>query len=166
MFVHEEGKDVVFHCIWVCWIGSKKEGCCHDCVIGKPAIDNICLQSRLWLADAINVNEDYSVRGQPVSRSKDISESFQLWPQTPLAFFGLQLPPSSGDTSEYFLFQPPSSSPQRSCTLLPLWPLDRHPFWWPLRNLCLLQRKPRDLFGVHIFRYEVHSNVLRKLSKP
>ena len=44
------------------------------------------------------------VRGRPVFCSEDILESFQLRPQTPLAFFGLRPPPSSGDTSEYFLF--------------------------------------------------------------
>ena len=50
-----------------------------------------------------------AVRGRPVFHSKNISESFQL-----------QLPPSSGDTSEHFLFRAPSSSPQCYCMLLPL----------------------------------------------
>ena len=42
------------------------------------------------------------VRGGPVFCSKSISEFFQLWPQTPSAFFRLQLPPSSGDASEAY----------------------------------------------------------------
>ena len=65
----------------------------------------------------------HSVRGQPVFRSENISEFFQLQPQTPLAFFGLRLPQSSRDTLEYLLFQSPSSSPQHYCTLPPLQPL-------------------------------------------
>ena len=44
------------------------------------------------------------VRGRPVFCSKNILEFFQLQPQTPLAFFRLCLPLSSGDTLEYFLF--------------------------------------------------------------
>ena len=59
-----------------------------------------------------------TVRGRPVFHSKSISEFFQLWPWTPSAFFRLRLPPSSRDTSEYFLFQAPSSSPQHYRMLL------------------------------------------------
>ena len=62
------------------------------------------------------------VRGQPVFCSKAALEFCQLRPQTPLAFFGLRLPPSSGDASKYFLLQAPSSSPQCYRTLLPFRP--------------------------------------------
>ena len=58
-----------------------------------------------------------TVSRRPVFHSENISEFFQLRLQTSLAFFGLQPPLSSGDTSEYFLFQAPSSSPQHYCTL-------------------------------------------------
>ena len=63
------------------------------------------------------------VRGRPVFHSKNISEFFQLRPQTPSAFFGLRPPLSSRDTSEYFSFQAPSNSPQHYCALPPLRPL-------------------------------------------
>ena len=56
-----------------------------------------------------------SVRGRPVFCSENILEFFQLSPRTPSAFFGLQPPLSSRDTSEYFSFQAPSSSPQHYC---------------------------------------------------
>ena len=86
------------------------------------------------------VKLDPDVRGRPVFCSQNISKSFQLQHRTPSAFFGLWPPPSSRDTSEYFLFQAPSSSPQRYCTLLPLWPLAQHPLQWLLQDLHLLQR--------------------------
>ena len=65
------------------------------------------------------------VRGWPVFRSKNILEFFQLWPQTPLAFFRLWPPLSSEDALEYFLFQaqhtswsqvPPTSPPSNLAT--------------------------------------------------
>ena len=61
-----------------------------------------------------------TVRGWPVFHSENISEFFQLQPWTPSAFFRLQLPLSSRDASEYFLFQVPSSSPKHYCRLPPL----------------------------------------------
>ena len=45
------------------------------------------------------------------------SDTFSIL-QTPLAFFRLQPPPSSGDALKYFLFWTPSSSPQ--CYHMPL----------------------------------------------
>ena len=65
-----------------------------------------------------------SVRGWPIFHSKSILELEKLWPQTHSAFFKLRPPPSSGDASEYFLFQAPSSSPQLYRVLLPLQPLN------------------------------------------
>ena len=80
------------------------------------------------------------VRGWPVFHSKAVSEFCQLRPQTPSAFFRLQPPPSSRDTSQHFLFQAPSSSPQCYHTLLPLWPLTQHLLQRLLQDLYLLQR--------------------------
>ena len=95
------------------------------------------------------------VRGWPVFCSENISEFFQLQPQTPSAFFGLQQPPSSRDTSEYFLFQAPSSSPQHYCTLPPLQPLVQHS----------LQRLLQDLFRLCTLRSELCSDIPWRLSK-
>ena len=47
------------------------------------------------------------VRGWPVFCSEAVLEFCQLQPQTPSALFGLQPPPSSRDTSKYFLFRAP-----------------------------------------------------------
>ena len=80
------------------------------------------------------------VRGRPVFRSKAISEFCQLRPQTPSAFLGLRLPPSSRDASKDFLFQTPSSSPQCYHALLPFQPLARHPLQRLLREFHLLRR--------------------------
>ena len=95
-------------------------------------------------ASDISSFEQYAtlVRGWPVFHSQNISESFQLWPQTPSAFFRLWLPPSSGDTLEYFLFRAPSSSPQCYCMLLPLWSLTRHPLRWLLWDSASSEGNP------------------------
>ena len=71
-----------------------------------------------------------SVRGWPPFHSKSVLKFFQLQPQTPLAFFGLQPPPSSRDALEYFLFWAPSSSPQHYCGLLP----PQHLTWYPSKG--------------------------------
>ena len=58
--------------------------------------------------------------------------------------FGILQTLTASEFQRHFgvLFWPPSSSPQHSCMLLPLWPLNQHPFRWPLQNLCLLKGNP------------------------
>ena len=121
--------------------------------VGQNAYHLQLLASMFWLHPVFNIvkllwtledpipGQKAHVRGQqPVFHSENISEFFKLWPQTPSAFLRLQLPPSSRDTSEYFLFRAPSSSPQHYPTLLPLWPLTQHPLWRLLWDLHLLWR--------------------------
>ena len=81
------------HIIWEEACAHNSKGCCQKVVIVSAS----------------------NIRGWPLFHSESILEFFQLWPQTLLAFFGLWLPPSSRDTSQYFLFWAPSSSPQHYC---------------------------------------------------
>ena len=61
----------------------------------------------------IGLLSDYHNRcqGKTPFPLQSVSEFFQLWPWTPLAFFRLSLPPSSRNTLEYFLLWAPSSRP-------------------------------------------------------
>ena len=81
-----------------------------------------------------------TVRGWLLLHSEGISEFFQLQPRTPMAFFGLQLPPSSRNASEFFLLQAPSSNPQHYHTLLPSQHLTQYFLQRLLQDLHLLQR--------------------------
>ena len=86
---------------------------------------------------AIALNWVY-VRGWPLFHSEGISEFFQLWPQTPSAFFGLWPPPSSRNASEFFLLWAPY--PQHYHMLLPPQHLTQHLLQRLLWDLHLLQR--------------------------
>ena len=85
------------------------------CLIAKSILSFLCFCNRrdFLLHHCLHISSpEVSVRGRPVFRSKAVLEFYQLWPWTPLAFFRLRPPPSSGDALKYFLFQAPFNSPQ------------------------------------------------------
>ena len=87
-----------------------------------------------------NILEGGWCQGMTSFCSEGISEFFQLQPQTSLAFFRLQLPSGPRNTSEFFLFQAPSSNLQHYHALLPPQPLTQYLLQRPLWDLHLLWR--------------------------
>ena len=83
--------------------GVRVEGACSSVGNCWKELGMGSTLKHLWNWEVVRVWSEV-VRGRPVFHSENILEFFQLQPWTPLAFFGLQLPLSSGDTSEYFLF--------------------------------------------------------------
>ena len=95
----------------------------------------------------------HNVRGQPHFHSKAILKFFQLWPQTPSAFFGLWPPPSCRNILEFFLLQASSSNLQHHYVLLLLIP---KPKFMP-RSISMPRSQPMSNYPLYLSLMFCHS---------